>query len=59
VGEKDFEHTELMTRSQASPSDVVAQREHAILEVGAPLEELAPRPLRRRQPHIDFRERWR
>jgi hypothetical protein len=44
AGMKGFEHTELMARPQASPSDVVSQSEQAILEIGARLEELAPRP---------------
>ncbi len=59
VGLKGFEHTELLTRPQMSASDVVAQSEQAILEIGARLEELAPRPLWRRKLHIDFRERRR
>lgn len=59
VGVVGFEHTELMTRETASPADVVAQSKQAILELGARLEEVAPRPLWKRQPQIDFRTRRR
>jgi hypothetical protein len=57
VGTSGFEHTELMVRDTATPADISAQGEQAILEIGARLEELDPRPLWRRQPHIDFRKR--
>jgi hypothetical protein len=57
VGMRGFEHVDLMVRDTASASNVVAQSEQAILEVGARLRELEPRPLWRRQPQIDFRER--
>ena len=57
VGVRGFEHTELMVRQQASAADVRAQSEQAILELGARLDELSPRPLWKRQPRIDFRSR--
>ena len=56
VGIKGFEHTELMARESASAADVAEQSKQAILELGARLEEVAPRPLWRRQPEIDFRD---
>ena len=59
VGVKGFEHTELMARESASAADVVAQSKQAVLELSARLEEIVPRPLWRRQPEIDFRDRSR
>lgn len=57
AGIRGLEHTDLMVRPTATPADVVAQSEQAILEVGARLDELAPRPLWRRRPTTDFRRR--
>ena len=57
VGIRGYEHTELMTRETMSAAEVSSQSEQAILEVCARLDEVAPRPLWKRRPHVDFRER--
>jgi hypothetical protein len=57
AGLRGFEHTELMSRETWKAAEVVSQSDQAILELGARLDELAPRPLWRKQPRIDFRQR--
>jgi hypothetical protein len=46
-----------MVREALAPSDVLAQSEQAILEIGARLDDLAPRPLWKRHHKMDFRQR--